>query len=283
MGYSYAVDRQARRSRLGLANKKANKAAKPKRSKGASLKLWLAGLRRMALAALLLSVLAGLCLACLAGYRWMTSLPYFAIKDIRIEGAQRLTYGEILSESGLELGQNSLAVNLGKVEAALSRDPWIKKLAVQRVLPDAIVLKIKEREPSFWVRVKDKLFYANNRGEAIAEVEPQRFASLPFLDASEDVQDAGATLERLLGAMQRRDLPFGLAQASWVGLSGRTGLELQLAAPDMTVQLGQKDLAGNMRRLELVWEDLSRRGELHRIKSLTVRQGKAWAEFRDVR
>jgi cell division protein FtsQ len=183
----------------------------------------------------------------------------------------------------LALGQNSLAVNLGKVETALSQDPWIKSLAVQRVLPDAIVLKIEEREPSFWIRVKDKLFYANNRGEAIAEVEPQRFASLPFLDASEDAPDSGPTLERLLGAMQRKDLPFGLAQASWIGLSGRTGLEMRLTNPEMPVRLGQEDLAGNMRRLELVWEDLSRRGELHRIKSLTVRQGKAWVEFRDAR
>ncbi|MFW5836570.1 MAG: hypothetical protein ACOCVM_01075, partial [Desulfovibrionaceae bacterium] len=140
-----------------------------------------------------------------------------------------------------------------------------------------------EREPAFWVRVKDKLFYAGPRGEPIAEVRPERFASLPYLELGEGVTSPGATLARLLSTMQHKDLPFGLAQTNWVSLSGRQGLQLGLTQPVATVRLESEDLAGDLAKLEMVWKDLAQRGELDRIESLSVRQGKAWAAFRDER
>jgi cell division protein FtsQ len=277
MAYSHALGRHGRRGKAKAS--RPNRAARSRRDAGSTLRALAAAVRRILLAVLLLAALGGLCLGCLAGYRWMTSQPFFAIQDIQIEGAKRLTYGEIVADSGLELGQNNLAVNLAKVENSLARNPWIESLAVRRVLPDAIALKITEREPAFWVRVKNKLFYAGPRGEAIAPVQPDRFASLPYLELGEHADQAGPHLKRLLAAMRRKALPFGLAQTNWVGLSGLQGLELRLTQPRMSVLLGREDLAGNLNRLEQVWEDLARRGELERTTSLTVRQGKAWAAF----
>ncbi|NVM22382.1 MAG: FtsQ-type POTRA domain-containing protein, partial [Desulfobacterales bacterium] len=77
----------------------------------------------------------------------LTQSACFEARTITVEGNQRLSRKEILKRAGLELNDNILSVNLGTVRHRLLANPWVAAAEVERELPDAIHIRLKERVP----------------------------------------------------------------------------------------------------------------------------------------
>lgn len=82
------------------------------------------------------------------GYRFITTSQRFAISEIRIEGEHHLTEDQIRSALPVKVGDNVFATNLDTVTSALQRTPWIATASAHRVLPDTLVIEIREHAPA---------------------------------------------------------------------------------------------------------------------------------------
>jgi cell division protein FtsQ len=78
------------------------------------------------------------------GVRWVTHSPRFAITDIEIRGAQRLTNDEVRDLLPVADGANIFTTNIGNVERALVQHPWIATAEAHRELPHTLVIEVSE-------------------------------------------------------------------------------------------------------------------------------------------
>ena len=228
-------------------------------------------------ALLVLCLLGG---ALIFGYRLVTTTPYLALSEISVTGNQRLSYGQVLESAGLRLGQNSLGVNVSRVEAALTQNPWVEFITVRRELPDKLFITITERQPSFWVRMDGALFFADAEGRIITQLTPGDTASLPMLEVSSELGDKHLTLAAMVARMNKQDLPFALGQMAWVKFTESGQVEMYLDALRLHVRAELSDWETHFSRIEAVWRDLKLRGEAGQVTVIEASGGKVWVEKR---
>jgi len=73
--------------------------------------------------------------------------PYFAIVDVRVEGAAVLDAASLIERAQVRAGDNVLYVDLQAVAGRLASHPRIQHAAVVRRLPGTVVIMITEYDP----------------------------------------------------------------------------------------------------------------------------------------
>lgn len=214
------------------------------------------------------------------GYRFVTTTSALALTEISVTGNQRLTYGQVLEAAGLRLGQNSLGVNVTRVEAALTQNPWVEFVTVRRQLPDKLYITVTERQPSFWVRMDGHLYFADAEGKIITQLTPGDTASLPLLEVSSELGDRHLTLAAMVARMNTQNLPFALGQMAWVKFTENGRVEMYLDALRLSVSAEVSDWETHFARIETVWRDLKLRGEAAQVAAIEASGGKVWVEKR---
>jgi cell division protein FtsQ len=76
---------------------------------------------------------------------FITQSPYFGIKTIHISGATSLSDSALLSQAGIKMGDNLMAVNLKTVRARLVAHPWVRDAAIQRQVPSTLAITVSEQ------------------------------------------------------------------------------------------------------------------------------------------
>jgi len=223
-------------------------------------------------------VLVAVSIGLLAGYRWLTTIEYFTIRDVQITGNSRMTRDEVLAQAEVHPGMNLLAVNMENVEAQLDRSPWIESAQVTRVLPDTLRIRVGEREPSYLVQYEDSLCYADDEGRIIDKAQPDKFVSLPQVEVESGMERHLPVLEDLRRSIADKSTPFGLDQVAWIRLSWRYGLEIRLMDRNILLCVGVDDWKNNLAHLGLVWSDLAKRGELDQAALISAQNHKVWVE-----
>ena len=56
---------------------------------------------------------------------YLTHSPRSALREVIVNGAKRLTSESVIAESGLQLGENLVSLDLEKVKERIETDPWI--------------------------------------------------------------------------------------------------------------------------------------------------------------
>lgn len=213
-------------------------------------------------------------------YRVVTTTPALGLTEISVAGNLRLTYGQVLEIAGLRLGQNSLGVNVSRVEAALSQNPWVQFVTVRRQLPDKLFITLVERHPSFWVRQDGQLHFADANGEVITQLAPGDSASLPLLEVAPALGDRRGEISAMVARMNSQALPFALGQMAWVKFTEAGQVELYLDALRIRVRAELTDWPTHFDRIEAVWRDLRLRGETARVAAIEASGGKISVEMR---
>jgi len=213
-------------------------------------------------------------------YRLITTTPALGLTEISVSGNQRLAYGQVLEIAGLRLGQNSLGVNVTRVEAALSQNPWVEFVTVRRELPDKLFITLVERQPSFWVRQDGQLYFADGEGKIITQLSPGDSASLPLLEVAPELGDRHEVVSAMVARMNRQALPFALGQMAWVKFTAAGQVELYLDALKIRVRAELNDWETHFDRIETVWRDLRLRGETAHVATIEASGGKISVEKR---
>jgi len=236
-------------------------------------------LGRVAVGALLVAAMAGISILLLMAYRAVTSHPYFALRSVGIEGSQRLTVPDVMALTGVSLGQNVLALNIGEMETRLAANPWVKQVSIRRVLPDGLRIVLQERQAAFWVRQGQALYYAGSDGRPIEELATERFASLPVLDVRPGAERFYGQLHALVERAQRNEFFFGMQQVALVTADPERGLMVRLDLEGVTLATELDDWPQGFSRLALAWTDLGKRGELDRVTAMRARGDKVWVSM----
>lgn len=250
--------------------------------KGGLVRLALCLVRSVGLAlrlALVLLAVLGISLALLVAHRWMTVSPFFALKSIEVTGNYQLGHDEIAALAGVGLGRNCLNLDMGTIEQGLKTNPWIQGVVVQRILPDRLAIQVQEREPAFWVRSGEQLFYAGVDGKPIAPVELKRFVSLPLLMLGRPTGFKQEVLSSLRSKLEQKRLPFSLAEVDWVRFVSEEVVEVYLGGRGMSLRIGASELEVSLGHLGALWDDLEKRGELARVRTVRMLGDKAWVRW----
>lgn len=212
---------------------------------------------------LLAAGLAALATGGRAAFRWATSSPTFAVNEIAVDGASRLSAPLVRQLSGLSPGENVFRADLSGASQALLGNPWIRSARVVRELPRRLRISIDERRPVAEVELGG-LYLVDEEGEIFKRAVPADGADLPVITGigrqrfAEQRAQAREELDRaleLLGLLGHRELP----QLSEIHVDELLGLTVYLGPGPIAAKLGWDGLPEKLDRLERARRELSRR------------------------
>jgi len=149
--------------------------------------------------ALLVTVgVPALMLAFILTHDLITQGDYFGLRQLLIDGNDRLSREAVQRQAGIPETANVLALNLTRIRTRLIRHPWIADASVARHLPDRLHIHIREERTKFTLRIDNSLFLVNAEGAIFGETERAApgtpvITGLGFADLG-----AGGTLPRTL-------------------------------------------------------------------------------------
>ena len=138
------------------------------------------------------------------GYRSTQSDERFAVRAIAVEGAVHTPRAALDTLTSRYVGLNLFQIDIARVQRDLGTLGWVRRIDIEKTLPDTLRIRITERVPTALVRNGAALLYVDDAGHAFAELSATvRNRDLPIIsDAS------GAELTRtvtLLGQLQKAD------------------------------------------------------------------------------
>ena len=158
----------------------------------------LRGLVRLALAlAFHGSVAAAFVLSALQAAQYLTRTREFALRRIELEGVARASEGAILRRLEAYRGRNLLDLHLRAIEIDVESEPWVLRASVRRALPDALEVRVTEREPRALAVIHGAMYLVDATGYVIGPTGAGVADDLPVLTGF-DERD-GRDLEHALG------------------------------------------------------------------------------------
>lgn len=192
-------------------------------------------------AGLLYAVAAAVLLAGAAA--WITRLPEFAVREVRVAGSLGHVTGEQVAEvvRGGVRG-NFFAVDLPGLRASFEQLPWVRKVDVRRVWPDRIEVTVEEHVPlARWaarglVNTHGELFAADHDG------------ALPLFGGP-----SGSSRELAIQYHLFSKLLAGIGEAPReITISERRAWRVKLAS-GMTLDLGRERVEERLERFVAVY------------------------------
>jgi cell division protein FtsQ len=233
-----------------------------------------AALRSLAAAALS----AALSLGAWQAWRWATVSAIFAVREIRFTGLLHASDGELLRRSGLAPGENLFKADLPRAARAIESHPWVASARIERRLPGALVVEVREHRPAALVQL-GSMYVLDDEGKLFKRAAPEDGLDLPIITglSRELWQTRRSELQlRLLAALHLLDTWRGagfsvsalsevrldddgaftlFAHDASAGSAGGDGSRVQ------EIRLGADSLSLKLRRLAQVRAALARRGE----------------------
>jgi len=124
-----------------------------------------------------------------------------AIKEIR--GLRYVSENHVLMRIREleELNKNLLALDIHQLRKSIELLPWVKEASVQRILPDKLVISIKERVPIAFARVERGTVLVDEDG-ILLENKPETISRFDFpvlsgLEAGFDVETVTRNKKRI--------------------------------------------------------------------------------------
>ena len=92
--------------------------------------------------------------------RFILTAPYFEIKEVAVQGNDRLSSDQILGWANIPLKRSIFAVNIKEISQTVASKSQIKKVEIRRILPAKVLIVVEERLP----------FACLSRGKELFEV-----------------------------------------------------------------------------------------------------------------
>jgi cell division protein FtsQ len=235
-------------------------------------------------------VLGGLLLggaACWGAWRFLSHGEALRITEVRFEGLSRATADELAALSPVRPGDNVLAADLGGMEKALAKHPWVRSADVTRRLPRALDVRVEERRAVALVELGG-LYLVDRHAEPFKRALPGDGLDLPLVTGldREDYVRRRAELEPVLaGALALIEsyaaTPLGgKAPVSEVHVDLENGITLYVGEQGTQVRLGSGDLPQKLARLEKALDALGAGGRKAEVVHLDNRTHPTWVTVR---
>jgi cell division protein FtsQ len=194
----------------------------------------------------------------------------FRVKAIHVEGASALAKADIVRAAGVGVGQPLLGLDLAQVQARIGRVGWVEEARVVRLLPDTLVISVKERRQLAVWQYGGRTFVIDEHGQKIPEADPARFTTLPLVvgaGGAKHAPDILPTIAQRPKLMARMEALVRVDDRRW-DLRLKDGSLIQLPAVDQDaalMKLEELDLRSHI--LDLGFERI----DLRNPDAMTVR------------
>jgi len=126
--------------------------------------------------------------------------PLLALREITIEGTDRVDKTEVLAAVDGQLGTPLALIDLARLENELSTFPLIRSFVTETVPPNTLVIHIVEREPVGVVANGEKYDLVDPAGVVVQTVD-ERPDALPLISVSSDSDAAFESIVEVLLAL----------------------------------------------------------------------------------
>lgn len=115
-------------------------------------------------------------------FSFIFSSNFCNIEKVIITGNDYLSEDEILYKSKIKLGENIFKFDQKKMIDSLMQEPWIKEVEVKRVIPNKIVISIKERKAAVFALIGEEYFTFSKEGLVLSKINrPEEGFGLPLI------------------------------------------------------------------------------------------------------
>lgn len=180
----------------------------------------------------------------------------FQVNDMLVMGRQETDAADLLNAVQAGRGSPILAFDAARAKARVEALPWVQTAAVERVLPDTVIVRIQERKPLAVWQNQGRFHLIDRTGTVIPGVTLERFGHLLRV-VGEDAPQTVADLVRLLTA--EPELAGRVKAAVRVGarrwnLRLDNGMDVRLPEQDAAIAWGR--LADYERSHKLLERDI---------------------------
>jgi len=156
----------------------------------------------------------------------------FRLKAIHVEGASPMATADIIKAAGLYKDQPLLGMDLEALRQRIETVGWVKEARVVRLLPDTLVVAVKERRQlAVWQHAGHQSVI-DDHGQVIPEADAKRFTTLPLVVGAGGAEHAPEILPIIAQRpklMERMDALVRVDDRRW-DLRMKDGSLIQLPA-----------------------------------------------------
>ncbi len=191
---------------------------------------------------------------------------YFGVKQIRVEHQVRVSEGDILDASDIEIGDSLFDLELHMIGRKIEEHPWIAKAYVERSFPDHVVIRVVERDARAIIDL-GYLYYVDRDGEVFKMLDSGDQLDYPvitgidrqyLLDNPDQTQGCLNLALKLMDELDRRSI-FNLEDVSEIHYEEQEGLILHTRIGGVPVRMGKQSFETKLNRLEAIYNDLEPR------------------------
>lgn len=186
----------------------------------------------------------------------------FRLRTVHVQGASPMATADIVRAANIHKDDPLLGMDLDALRLRVEQVGWVKEARVVRLLPDSLMIAVKERRQLAVWQHGGKSVVIDDQGEIIPEADPARFTSLPLVVGAGGAKHAGEILPTLAQRpklMAHLEALVRVDDRRW-DLRLKDGSLIQLPAVDeehALMQLEQLDLRSRI--LELGFERIDLR------------------------
>ena len=178
----------------------------------------------------------------------------FRLATVHIQGATAMAQEDILRAAAVDKGSPMLGLDLDALRARVQAVGWVQEVKVVRLLPDTLVVAVKQRRPVAVWQHAGKTRMIDDAGRVILEADPSQFPGLPLVVGAGADQAATSILNALSQRpplMHRLEALVRVDDRRW-DLRLKDGTLIQLPAIDEEAALIRLDgLEQSQRILDL--------------------------------
>jgi cell division protein FtsQ len=185
---------------------------------------------------------------------------------------------EILTKTGIHLGDNLLALNLRLVREQLLADPWVDDARVYREIPQTIIIEIKEHQPFARVDL-GRTFLMNTKGQIFKTFDKHDNSELPLISGIEyaDIRSEGKHVSPIVTAILRvleisksKNSAIAYSDLEKIHVDKEMGIMLTLKQEHVRVQLGFDQYEKKLNRLEKLQHHLAEKRKWQNYKTIDL-------------
>lgn len=119
-------------------------------------------------------------------FNFIFSSNFCNIEEVIIKGNDCLSEDEIFFKSGIQLSKNIFKLDLKKSIDSLEQEPRIKEVEIKRVIPNKIIISLKERKAAAIVHIGEEYFFSTKEGMVLSKIDrTEEGFALPLLSGLE--------------------------------------------------------------------------------------------------
>lgn len=119
------------------------------------------------------------------------------VRRVLLRGAHQTAHDEILEALGPVIGAPMVQVSLKDARLRVESLGWVRAAAVTRLMPDTLVVSIRERDPAGVWQVNGDLHLIDATGAIIRSVGAYEYSNLPLIVGSGAADAAAGLLQAL--------------------------------------------------------------------------------------